>query len=60
MSASSGVGAILKICGGLLITFGIIDFSLYTFFAYDLTGFSWSPVAAGVAGSVLMRIGGGS
>jgi hypothetical protein len=55
--SSSGGGLIFKLAGGLLILFGIIDFVLYQFFNFDVTGVSWSPVAAGIVGSIIMRMG---
>ena len=50
--------AIFSILGFLCIGFGVIDFA-GTFFGYDLTGVSWSPIVAGVVGGALMSIGGG-
>ena len=55
--SSSGGGLIFKLAGGLLILFGIVDFVLYQFFNFDVTGVSWSPVAAGIVGSIIMRMG---
>lgn len=45
----------LKILGYALIAFGIADFALFQFGVADLTGVSWSPIAAGAAGAVLLR-----
>lgn len=56
MSASGG-GLVFKMIGGLVIFFGITDFILYRFFDYDLTGVSWSPIAAWIVGSIVMKIG---
>lgn len=53
----SGGGLIFKLVGGLLILLGIVDFALYQFFDVDVTGVSWSPVAAGIVGSMVMRMG---
>ena len=50
--------SIFRILGLLCFGFAIADFA-GMFFGYDLTGVSWSPIAAGVVGSVLTRIGGG-
>ena len=47
----------LGILGYLCIGFGIIDFA-GMFFGYDLTGVTWSPIAAGFLGSVLISMGG--
>jgi len=47
---------VLKILGYLIIAFGVIDFA-GMFFGYDLTGVSWSPIAAAIIGGVLIRIG---
>ena len=50
---------IFTILGVLCIGFVIIDFA-GMFFGYDLTGVSWSPIAAIVIGSVLISIGNGA
>ena len=55
--SSSGGRLIFKLVGGLLILFGITDFVLYQFFDFDVTGVTWSPVAAGIVGSIVMRMG---
>jgi len=47
----------MAILGLLVIGFGIIDFA-GMFFGYDLTGVSWSPIAAGFVGSFLLNLGG--
>ncbi|MEL6896070.1 MAG: hypothetical protein AAFP90_08210 [Planctomycetota bacterium] len=52
------VTAILYIVGILLIIFGIADFCLFTFAGMDITGVSWSPIAAGITGGIVMRIAG--
>lgn len=46
-----------KILGGLLIAFGVADFALFQLADIDLTGLSWSPYAAGLAGSVVWGAG---
>lgn len=43
----------MKVLGYLCILFGVIDFA-GMFFGYDLTGVSWSPIVAGVIGSMLV------
>ena len=43
--------------GILLIIFGVLDFCLWTFGSVDLTGVSWSPIACGVVGSLMLRVG---
>lgn len=45
----------LKILGYLCYLFAIIDFC-GMFFNYDLTGVVWSPIVAGIIGSVLIGI----
>ncbi len=45
------------IFGLLCFGFAIIDYAV-SFVGYDLTGVSWSPIAAGVIGSILISIGG--
>jgi hypothetical protein len=46
-----------RLLGMLCIGFAIVDLGTYYLGIADLTGVSWSPIAAGVAGSVLMKIG---
>ena len=47
-----------KLLGLLCYGFAIVDLGTYYFGIMDITGLSWSPIAAGVLGSVLMNIGG--
>ena len=47
---------IFVLTGILLILFAVADFA-GMFFGYDLTGVSWSPMVAMIAGSLLMSIG---
>lgn len=47
---------VLKVLGYALIAFGIADFLLYRFGATDLTGVTWSPIAAGAAGYGLLML----
>ena len=42
-----------KFGGILCYVFAVIDFA-GMFFGYDLTGVSWSPIVAGLVGSVLV------
>ena len=46
----------LKILGYACIAFGIADFALYQLNITDLTGVTWSPIAAGAVGVLLLRI----
>jgi len=46
----------MKVLGYLCYAFAVIDFA-GMFFGYDLTGVSWSPIVAGVIGSILVRAG---
>jgi len=50
------MGIALKILGGLLILFAIIDIVAANIFAIDLTGVMWSPIVAGIGGSLLLRL----
>ncbi len=47
---------IFQILGLLCFGFATVDYA-GMFFDYDLTGISWSPIVAGVIGSILMGIG---
>lgn len=49
---SSGIGALLCVC---CYIFAVIDF-MGMFFGYDITGVSWSPIAAGFLGTILAGI----
>lgn len=55
MEVPQGVATALRVLGVLLIIFAIVDVVLARVFAIDLTGVTWSPIAAGIAGSVLLR-----
>jgi hypothetical protein len=44
------------VLGYLCYAFGVVDF-LGMVFGYDLTGVTWSPIAAVILGSVFLRIG---
>ena len=48
----------MKLLGFLFVAFGVVDYVTGTFMGTDLTGVSWSPIAAGVIGGVLMNAGG--
>jgi hypothetical protein len=48
-----------KLLGALCIGFAIVDLGTYYLGIADLTGVSWSPIAAGVVGSILLRMGDG-
>ena len=48
-----------RLLGMLCYGFAIIDLGTYYLGIMDITGVSWSPIAAGVLGSVLMSIRGG-
>ena len=45
------------ILGYLCFGFGVIDF-VASLFGYDFTGVQWSPIAAGLVGSALLKFGG--
>lgn len=44
-----------KIIGALLFIFGVLDLGLFYIADIDLTGFSWSPWAAFVAGGFFWK-----
>jgi len=48
----------LRIAGYLCYAFAVLDLGLYYLGIADLTGVSWSPIAAAVVGSVLLRANG--
>ncbi len=48
-----------RIVGFLCYAFAVADLGLYHLGVADLTGVSWSPIAACVVGSLLMKIEGG-
>ena len=56
--ATPNFSAILKFGGILCYVFAVIDFA-GMFLGYDLTGVSWSPIVAGLVGSVLVQFGEG-
>lgn len=41
----------MKILGYILIALAILDFALYTLRLYDLTGWQYTPLVAGLVGS---------
>jgi hypothetical protein len=47
---------LLQIIGYLFVAFGLIDYS-GNIFDFDLTGVSWSPMAAGFLGVLLVGVG---
>ncbi|MDU1893031.1 MAG: hypothetical protein E6767_20335 [Dysgonomonas sp.] len=48
----------LKVISYLLYGFAILDFALGNFLGVDITGVSWSPIAAGGLASLLLWAGG--
>jgi len=56
MQVPQGLATALSGLGILLILFAIVDVVLGRFFEIDITGVSWSPLAAGILGSVLLRV----
>lgn len=46
----------MKAIGYLCYAFGVIDFA-GMFLGYDLTGVPWSPIVAGVIGSIFINYG---
>jgi hypothetical protein len=47
----------MKLLALACFVFAIVDFLSFYLVGYDITGVSWSPVAASIAGSVLLRLG---
>ena len=50
----------VRTLGYLCYGFAVVDLGLYWLGIYDLTGVSWSPIAAAVVGSVLVKAGAGA
>ena len=48
----------LRMLGYCCCAFAVIDLGTYYLGVADLTGVSWSPIAAGVLGSVLVNLSG--
>ncbi len=58
MEIPHGLGIAMQWAGILLIVFAFADFGL-SVAGIDITGVGWSPIAAGIAGSLLLKFGGG-
>jgi hypothetical protein len=56
MASPISAGAILSWVGLLLMIFAVVDLICANGFGIDLTGVSWSPIAAGIGGNVLYRM----
>lgn len=48
----------LRMLGYCCYAFAVVDLGTYYLGIADLTGVSWSPIAAAVAGSVLVKMDG--
>ena len=48
-----------RMLGYCCYAFAVVDLGTYYLGVADLTGLSWSPIAAAVAGSVLVKMDGG-
>ena len=48
-----------RVLGYCCYAFAVVDLGTYYLGVADLTGLSWSPIAAAVAGSVLVKMDGG-
>lgn len=59
MEIPLGLGRALWWLGVLLIGFALIDVVAARVMNFDITGVTWSPLAAGLIGGVLMRFFGG-
>jgi hypothetical protein len=55
MEVPEGLATVLRWIGMLLILFALVDVVLGRFFGIDITGVPWSPIAAGLAGWVLLK-----
>jgi hypothetical protein len=51
----SQTAAILVVLGLICYAFGAVDF-MGMFFHYDITGVSWSPIIAGIVGSIFFSV----
>jgi hypothetical protein len=47
----------MYLLGILCLVFAFADFWSFTLLGIDMTGVSWSPIAAGAAGVVLLGLG---
>lgn len=56
MGIPQGLATALSLIGLLLVGFGILDVVLANFFEIDITGVSWSPIAAWVSGGLLLKL----
>jgi hypothetical protein len=50
----------LRMLGYGCFAFAVVDLGTYYLGIADLTGVSWSPIAAGVVGSILVNMAGDS
>lgn len=48
----------LRVLGFLCYGFAVVDLGLYYLGIADITGVTWSPIAAAVVGSVLVKTDG--
>ena len=48
----------LRMLGYACFAFAVVDLGTYYLGIADLTGVSWSPIAAGVVGSILVNMAG--
>ena len=56
MEVPQGFATAMSWLGILLIVFAIVDVVLGRGFQIDITGVSWSPLAAGLTGGLLLRV----
>jgi hypothetical protein len=47
----------MYLLGMLCLVFAFADFWSFTLLGIDMTGVSWSPIAASAAGGVLLHLG---
>jgi hypothetical protein len=55
--SNNQAATVLTVLGLICYGFGMVDFA-GMFFHYDITGVPWSPIVAGITGSILCSIGG--
>ena len=55
-TVSEGDKQLMMLVGGLIISFGLLDFISYWLFDFDITGVWWSAILCGLIGSALFKI----
>tara|TARA_B100001113_G_C20965798_1_gene559495 strand:- start:68 stop:889 length:822 start_codon:yes stop_codon:yes gene_type:complete len=55
-TVSEGDKQLMMLIGGLIISFGILDFISFWLFDFDITGVWWSALLCGIIGGVIFKI----